>query len=169
MVLPLPGTRASLRGLLVPNSGPDVQRSDFGASSSLRVLVVEDNPVNQRVASQMLRRLGVECVVVGDGDEAVSQVALVPFDAILMDCHLQRMDGWQATEAIRRSEVDQMPIIGVTAGVLPEEVSRCLESGMNEVLPKPFTLTQLREVLQRWAVRRTGAVDVPFEASIAPP
>jgi len=117
-----------------------------------RVLLAEDNPVNQEVARAMLGRLGLATTVVGDGVEAVKATMTEDFDLILMDCHMPVMDGYEASEAIRRDE-DQnhrVPIIALTANVSEGNRERCIEAGMDDYLVKPYTAVQLRTALQRW-------------------
>ncbi|MFO7527227.1 MAG: ATP-binding protein [Marinobacter sp.] len=121
-----------------------------------RALVVEDNLVNQRVASAMLTRLGFRTDTAANGEEAVSVVQRNHngYDLILMDCQMPVMDGYEATRRIReweRSNGQQgIPIIALTADVLPETESICLGSGMNDFLPKPVRKEKLQEVLGRW-------------------
>src|SRR5436309_15960092 len=93
-----------------------------------RVLLAEDNAVNQRVASLMLGRLGLDVDVVDDGAAAVSAVASGDYDAVLMDCQMPVMDGFEATRAIRRAEADgrRLPIIALTGSVLQTDRDRCL-------------------------------------------
>ncbi|WP_372957572.1 ATP-binding protein [Marinobacter sp.] len=121
-----------------------------------RALVVEDNPVNQRVARTLLDRLGFETRAVANGREAITSVtdSETPFTVILMDCHMPVMDGFTAAQAIRdwerRENQRQIPIIALTADVLPGTRASCLEAGMNDYLAKPVRKHQLRSVLSRW-------------------
>ncbi|SFR44103.1 Signal transduction histidine kinase [Marinobacter daqiaonensis] len=121
-----------------------------------RALVVEDNPVNQRVARTLLERLGFDAEAVDNGREALQQVtsSAHQYTVILMDCHMPVMDGFEATEAIRdwerRQNVRQTPIIALTADALPHTESHCHKAGMNDYLAKPVRKHQLRTVLSRW-------------------
>ena len=117
-----------------------------------RVLVAEDNRINQFVTAQMLTRLGLNCEVASDGLEAVERAAPGAFDLILMDCHMPRMDGYAATAAIRRAEAggDRTPIIAITANAMEGERERCLASGMDDYLAKPFEIAHLALVVDRW-------------------
>ncbi|RBP27104.1 signal transduction histidine kinase [Marinobacter pelagius] len=130
---------------------------DEGVSHAL---VVEDNPVNQRVASAMLNRLGFRTDTAANGEEAVNIVQRnhTGYDLILMDCQMPVMDGYEATRRIReweRSNGQQgIPIIALTADVLPATESICLGSGMNDFLAKPVRKENLQEVLGRWTVIR---------------
>lgn len=122
---------------------------------NFRLLVAEDNPVNQMVIRGMLAKLGVPCEVVNNGREAVSRVLDNPehFSLILMDCEMPDMDGFQATQAIRELESFQhrrpITILALTAHALQEHIDHCIESGMNGHLAKPLSLDSLRDALQR--------------------
>nr|WP_256473082.1 PAS domain S-box protein [Pseudarthrobacter sp. MDT3-26] len=116
-----------------------------------RVLVVEDNEVNQLVAREMVKRLGYLVDVVPDGAEAVSAIAAVSYAAVLMDCHMPVMDGIEATRTIRKGEVTgHLPIIAMTAGALDEDRERCLAAGMDDYLTKPVDSAALEATLDRW-------------------
>jgi CheY-like chemotaxis protein len=116
-----------------------------------RVLLVEDNFVNQRVAQKMLEKMGLEVVVRENGLEAVDEVEGGSFDAILMDCQMPVMDGYAATREIRRRELAQgTPIIALTANAMADDQRRCLEAGMDGFVPKPVSYHQLRESLVKW-------------------
>ncbi|MFJ4155696.1 ATP-binding protein [Pseudomonas sp. NPDC089752] len=123
-----------------------------------RILLVEDNPVNQSVIEAMLRSLGLEVSVAHDGIQAVDQVSHHYFAAILMDCRLPQVDGYEATRRIRLlPNGGQLPIIALTANALQGDRERCLAAGMNDYLSKPFRRTDLQRVLQRWLPGRTAA------------
>jgi CheY-like chemotaxis protein len=120
---------------------PPRQRSD------LRVLVVDDNPINVQLAVAFLDKLGCLATVATDGVSAVSRVKAEKFDLVLMDCQMPGMDGFQTTQTIRAWEADQgaagrLPIIAITANAL-EARARCFESGMNAFISKPFKLADL--------------------------
>lgn len=117
-----------------------------------RVLVVEDNRVNQLVVARMLGRLGLEIDTAGDGQEALDRVARSSFDLILMDCQMPGMDGYQAAAAIRRSEfpAHHTPIIALTANAMEGERQRCLDAGMDDYLSKPVEIGHLSQVLARY-------------------
>ncbi len=126
-------------------------RADRAAGAGRTVLVAEDNPVNRRVAELTLRRRGWEVVLVGDGQEAVEQARARAFDVILMDCQMPRLDGYAATRAIRAAEGDgrRTPIIAMTAHSMAGDRERCLASGMDDHLTKPFRPDELDAVLAR--------------------
>ena len=119
-------------------------------------LVVEDNPVNQRVATAMLKRLGFHTDSANNGKEALDRVTTnhTGYDIILMDCQMPVMDGYEATRYIREWEQSNgqigTPIIALTADVLPGTEKTCLDCGMNDYLAKPVRKEMLREVLSRW-------------------
>jgi CheY-like chemotaxis protein len=115
------------------------------------VLVVDDNEVNLHVATALLRKVGCAATAVKSGREAIEAVDRIGFDAVLMDCHMPEVDGFEATRCIRKldSPAARIPIVALTASVLPEELTRCLEAGMNACVTKPVTLAALREALAR--------------------
>jgi PAS domain S-box-containing protein len=117
-----------------------------------RVLVVEDNEVNQLVARSMAARLGYEVDVVTDGAQAVAATAEISYAAVLMDCHMPVMDGFEATREIRRREggFRRLPIIAMTAGALEEDRDKCMAAGMDAYLTKPVDMERLGELLAEW-------------------
>ncbi|PVZ13571.1 MULTISPECIES: response regulator [unclassified Pseudomonas] len=116
-----------------------------------RVLLVEDNPVNQTVIEAMLRSLGHSVTVVGDGATALEQVAQQHWDAVLMDCRLPVLDGYESTRRIRRlPDRQQLPVIALTANALLGDREACLAAGMNDYLAKPFKRADLQQLLGRW-------------------
>jgi CheY-like chemotaxis protein len=117
----------------------------------LRVLVVEDNPVNRRVAELLLRRHGVEVLCATNGREALTMLEAQEVDLVLMDCQMPEMDGFEATRALRQREraSRRLPIIALTASAFPEERQQCLDSGMDDLLLKPLDVRQLSAMLAR--------------------
>ena len=149
-----------LCGILAPAAphidAPTAAAVDAGPSLRRRVLVVEDNPVNQQVANAMLRSLGADVTLASDGQQALDLVQKFDFDLVLMDCQMPVMDGFQATAAIRGLPLrrgERLPIAAVTANALQGDEQKCLEAGMNDFLPKPFKLAQLQALLTRWLPR----------------
>lgn len=143
----------SLRRALQPEQGPEQDFADTDNKSlrPARILLVEDNPVNQLVAKGMLSKLGCEVVISGNGAEALEQLQLVPFDLILMDCNMPVMDGYEASRQIRQSgRWPQLPIIALTANAMPEERDRCRAAGMSDYLAKPFRRAELVSLLEQW-------------------
>jgi PAS domain S-box-containing protein len=127
--------------------------------AGLRVLLAEDHPVNQRVATAMLAKLGCSVVVVGDGRAAVEALSGGTFDVVVMDCQMPEMDGFQATEAIRALEAGgdrRTPIIAMTANASSEDRDRCLLSGMDDHVAKPVKQADLAGALARWVHGRPG-------------
>ena len=123
-----------------------------GAGHRHRVLVVEDNPVNQMVAVGILESLGYLVETADDGVIALDLLARRDFDAVLMDVQMPRMDGYAATRELRRrgQDVDRIPVIAITAAAVEGERERCLASGMDDFLTKPVDASALRAVLDRW-------------------
>ena len=120
--------------------------------SGIRVLVVEDNHVNQRIALKLLNGLGYLADLAVNGREAIEAVLRNQYDVILMDCQMPEMDGFEATAEIRKleSEETHVPIIALTANAMSGDRNRCLEAGMDDYLSKPIDLHRLGEVLRRW-------------------
>jgi len=115
------------------------------------VLLVEDNPVNQTVIEAMLRSLGFKVSVAADGAQAVRSAESLIFEAILMDCRLPIIDGYEATRQIRQLPgCTDLPIIALTANALQGDREACLSAGMNDYLAKPFKRNDLQQILQRW-------------------
>ncbi|MCK6407891.1 MAG: response regulator [Thauera sp.] len=116
-----------------------------------RVLLAEDNPVNQQVGHAMLQRLGLAVRFADNGEEALRQAATEHFDLILMDCHMPVMDGYEASTAIRAlNRTPRVAIVALTANVTEGNRERCLAAGMDDFLAKPYSLEQLQDTLRRW-------------------
>jgi hypothetical protein len=150
---------------------------------SVRLLLVEDNLINQKLAVRLLKKFGYEVDVAGNGCEALTSLSDRSYGAILMDCQMPEMDGFEATREIRRREAQlsvlssqlpeeqtpaaaqlpttnwqpatvHVPIIALTANVVQGDKERCLEAGMDDYLTKPINPTELRKTLERWLSRR---------------
>ncbi|WP_313513696.1 ATP-binding protein [Pseudomonas sp.] len=122
-----------------------------------RVLLVEDNAVNQLVAKGMLGKLGCEVAVAGHGAEALDYLQEHDVDLVLMDCNMPVMDGYEASRRIRQDgRWAELPIIALTANALPDERERCRGCGMNDYLAKPFRREELAAMLDTWLSRRIG-------------
>jgi signal transduction histidine kinase/DNA-binding response OmpR family regulator len=121
---------------------------------ALRVLVVEDNSVNREVALATLLSLGVEAHTANNGQEALSLLARESFDAVLMDCQMPDLDGYETTKRFREWEAEnarnRTPVIALTANALQGDEERCLAAGMDQYVGKPFTREELREALAFW-------------------
>lgn len=113
------------------------------------LLIVEDNPINQLVLVRMVRRLGYQAEVVPDGAAAIAAVGRTNYDLVLMDCHMPKMNGFEATRRIRAGEAStsDIPIVAVTAGA---SRAQCLDAGMNDYLVKPIDLSIIRSTLKKW-------------------
>ena len=122
------------------------------SSISLDVLLVEDNQVNQMVASGMLRKLGHRVMVVENGEKALEHLANHNCDLVLMDCQMPVMDGFEATRQLRNMDgLEHLPVIAVTANAMEGDREQCLSVGMNDYLTKPYSIEAMREVLERWS------------------
>ena len=122
-----------------------------GHGEGRKVLLVEDNPVNQTVIEAMLRGLGFDVSLATDGAQAIDCARNGLFAAILMDCRLPIVDGYEATRQIRQlPEYAQVPIIALTANALQGDRENCLRAGMNDYLSKPFKRVDLQQILRRW-------------------
>ncbi|HEY0747525.1 MAG TPA: PAS domain-containing protein [Steroidobacteraceae bacterium] len=133
-----------------------------------KILLVEDNPVNQRVAQRMLQNLAAEVTIANNGAEALERIAATRFDAVLMDCQMPVMDGFTATRCIREKELSsqarRLPIIALTANVMSEDRQNCIAAGMDAHLGKPIEPAQLIESLSRFLKAHPSAAAVDREA-----
>ncbi|KAF2390851.1 MULTISPECIES: ATP-binding protein [Pseudomonas] len=135
----------------LPELAPPRAPMGSGHGEGRNVLLVEDNPVNQTVIEAMLRSLGFTVSVATDGAQAVRSAESLIFEAILMDCRLPIIDGYEATRQIRQLPgCLDLPIIALTANALQGDREACLSAGMNDYLAKPFKRTDLQQILQRW-------------------
>jgi CheY-like chemotaxis protein/signal transduction histidine kinase/HPt (histidine-containing phosphotransfer) domain-containing protein len=134
---------------LHPASAPHAENNH--SFDGCRILIADDNIVNQQVAIHILEKLGCEIDIANNGQEAVTLHSQHSYDLILMDCQMPVMDGYQATRTIRTHETDMhTPIIAVTAFTMQGERDQCLAAGMDDFLAKPIRLSTLREALGRW-------------------
>jgi CheY-like chemotaxis protein len=121
--------------------------------SNARVLVAEDNVVNQRLVKHMLEKVGCRVDLAANGREAVSMAAERRYDIVFMDCFMPELDGYAATAELRQREwpgEPRLPIIALTANAMAEDRTRCLDAGMDDYLSKPVRMEEIREVLRRW-------------------
>jgi PAS domain S-box-containing protein len=156
------GTRRQRAGSGEMAAQPAVRRLQ-----GMRVLVVEDNRINQQVAAQLLRKEGAEVLLADDGRQGVDAVAAAarsgaPFDAVLMDMQMPVMDGLAATREIRDGlRLTRLPIIAMTANAMAADRKACLDAGMNDHVGKPFELDHLVRLLLRRTGRKAGAGAAP--------
>jgi len=142
-----------------PDCAPPAERpsGDDTFAAGARVLVAEDNAVNQLVTRRMLEDLGCSVEVVADGRAALARVEATGWDLVLMDCHMPVMDGWEACRHIRARGGPRLPVLALTASATREDRARAQAAGMDDLLPKPLAPTALRDALARWLPRRADA------------
>ena len=131
-------------------------------SKNARILLVEDNTTNQKVALLMLKNIGYTADVASNGAEAIEAVASLPYDLILMDCLMPEMDGYQAARRIRKmTAYRRIPIIALTANAHAHDRKACFDAGMNDYLPKPARQEQLQLKLEYWLAQSDDSIDFP--------
>jgi CheY-like chemotaxis protein len=137
---------------VVPPPAPTAVDRRAPPSGRLRVLVAEDNEVNQKVVSRMLERLGHHVEVAVNGRDALERAKAAHFDIVLMDCQMPEMDGWEATARIRAALAGRrrVPILALTANASDADRQRCLDAGMDAHLSKPLKLERLAQALATW-------------------
>jgi PAS domain S-box-containing protein len=138
-----------------------------GAGTTGLILLVEDNKMNQLVGSKVLERLGYRYEIANHGGEALSALASGSYDAVLMDCQMPEMDGYEATAEIRRLEgADRhTPIIAMTAAAMDGDRERCFAAGMDDYITKPVRMEAVAQVLSRWVFAGDAIESEAFEAS----
>jgi signal transduction histidine kinase/CheY-like chemotaxis protein len=133
--------------------GFEVNDVDLEKRKKHRILLVEDNAINQRIAVALLKKAGYSCEIANNGQEAVDTVSQLPFDLILMDCQMPIMDGYAATGTIRKRQArtgEYVPIIAMTANAMEGDRERCIDAGMDDYITKPVSSEQLYEKLRYW-------------------
>ncbi|KAJ3291494.1 hypothetical protein HK104_006071 [Borealophlyctis nickersoniae] len=157
----LPLQRSVAPAVLAANRAESDQHLHIHSSTSqndppvpARILVAEDNPVNQIIIERMLSKLGVEADIVNNGCEVLRAVSETTYDLIFMDCNMPMMDGYDATRELRRLESHaKTPIIALTAGAMEANRVKCLEAGMNDFITKPLSMKVLADTLKKWLAR----------------
>ncbi len=166
---------AALIGMLERRRPVAAAASELPPGGPARVLLVEDAPVNQKVATSMLRRLGLKPVVVGNGREALDRLAAERFDLVLMDCQMPVLDGLAATQELRAREAESgghQLVVAMTAHAMQGDRERCLAAGMDDYLSKPVQPQALEAMLDRWLSGRfapsTARKAAPAEPKAGP-
>jgi CheY-like chemotaxis protein len=144
-----------------PRAPPASRSGEVPRFTGRRVLLVEDNIVNQKVGAAMLGKLGCQVDVAANGREALGMAAQLSYHLIFMDCQMPEMDGYEATGEIRRREgaARHTPIIALTAGAMPEDRERCIQAGMDDYMSKPVSSKAIGAVLARWVGATSGALE----------
>ena len=160
-ILTLPIRRNALREILLapfqqpsPKEKPKIRRTSRkhadGKTHEIRILVAEDNRVNQRVIELQLKKAGFRAELVANGREAIAALENGPYDIVFMDCQMPVMDGYEATRAIRKNpQIEDIHIIAMTANTMEGDREKCLDAGMDDYLPKPTRETELLAALER--------------------
>jgi CheY-like chemotaxis protein/anti-sigma regulatory factor (Ser/Thr protein kinase) len=134
-----------------------------------RVLVAEDNPTSRMVTEALLKKLSCEVDIAIDGREALKKIKDNDYDIVFMDCYMPLMDGFQATQRMRKAPAnEELPIIALTASVTEEDRVRCLEAGMNDTIRKPVRISMIAKALERW-VPVSGSRSTRPASSLPPP
>ncbi|MCG8672803.1 MAG: response regulator [Pseudomonadales bacterium] len=142
------------------------ENNSWQPARELKVLVVEDDLVNQEIAAMMLKDLHCNVDIARNGIEAVAAVNRMNYDLVFMDCQMPEMDGYTATQHIREQGLSELPIVALTANVMPEDKAKCLKSGMNDYLSKPVRPPSLRGILQKWTLEKINPEEIAKPLSI---
>ncbi len=155
---------------LLPIAAPErVDRTASGGNSNKRwrgrVLVVEDNLINQKIVARLLERRGLAVDTAANGRDALQMINNARYCLVFMDCQMPEMDGYQATREIRGSEylrsLSRLPIVAMTANAMAGDRELCLDAGMDDYVSKPVGVNELERVLSRWAESGCAALDMP--------
>lgn len=126
---------------------------EFAEKNPLSILVAEDNAVNQKLTLIILKKLGYQADVVGDGKLVLKALNLKKYDLILMDVQMPEMDGLESTRRIRQQNTAQPVIVAMTANAMKEDREECFAAGMDDYVNKPIKLGELLKVLQKWSLK----------------
>jgi CheY-like chemotaxis protein len=144
-------TRHSLAEARAEKKSP---ASQAAPAERVRVLVAEDNPVNQKLAIRMLEKFNMSVDIAATGREVLGMLEKGAYELVFMDCQMPEMDGYEATARIRQSEQDSgkhLPIIAMTANAMQGDREKCLSAGMDDYIAKPIRREAITEMLQKWA------------------
>ena len=130
----------------------DANISDTSAMPAGKILIAEDNEINQKVISLMIKSLKIDYDIVDNGTRVLERLNSAPYDLILMDCQMPELDGYETTRIIRKSDkpYQQIPVIALTANAMKNDREECLASGMNDFIPKPINQENLNSILRKW-------------------
>ncbi len=157
-----PPADAAAQATLLPAAGPPALQRLMAEQAGARVLLVEDNPINQDVAQELLRVAGLAVTLAGDGRQALALLAEQPFDLVLMDVQMPVLDGLQATRLLRQQPgLAQLPVIAMTANAFAEDRAQCMAAGMSDHVGKPVDPEQLYTCLLRWLPQRVAPIIAP--------
>ncbi len=139
------------------------------SSCDARILLVDDNPINQKVALKFLEKMGYAADVADNGRQAIGALEKTAYDIVLMDCMMPVLDGYSATRLIRSGETAALdpaiPIIAMTANAMQWDRERCIDSGMDDYLSKPFRMDDMKAVIEKWLA--AAALTLPATSSTA--
>lgn len=123
----------------------------------LRILLAEDNPTTQSLVSAIIEQMEFDLTIVDNGQAAVEFLEKEVVDLVLMDCQMPQMDGFKATAQLRAKGIET-PVVALTANACEEDEEQCLAAGMNDFLSKPFRLSEMRAILQKWLAGKPQSV-----------
>ena len=147
----------SYKDCIVP---PEMQSGtttgSFAENYPLRILVAEDNPINQKLIERILHKLGYQFCMATNGIQALNSLKEREFDVILMDVRMPEMDGFEATQIIRQMTINQPYIIAMTANSMTQDREECLQAGMNDYIAKPFNSDGITKILKNVSLLHSG-------------